>query len=411
MMFFRLILRELAAQKMRLALTTGAVAWGTIAITLLLAFGEGLEKQMIRGTRGLGEHIVIMGGGQTGRPHAGLPSGRRISLSMDDMYLMRAAFPEIESITAEYNTWGATVGYKGKDHSAPLSGTTPEFGAMRNHIPAPGGRWINALDEENKRRVAFVGDKLAKDVFGEKDPVGEMITIDGTPFTVIGVMQKKQQNNMYMGPDNNKLTIPASTFQAMFGPRYVRRIIYQLPDGMTSPELEPRVLAFFATRFRYDATDDRALWFWDVGENERTTRMVFMGVNGFMFFIGAMTLLISGVGIANIMYVAVRERTREIGTKMALGGERRHIIWQFLCEAMAIALSGGALGMLFSAVLIKGASYLPPEMFSDLFGQPEITWFWTILTVTILSLVGFFAGYFPARKAASVNPVEALRYE
>jgi putative ABC transport system permease protein len=411
MMFFRLILRELAAQKMRLALTTGAVAWGTVSITLLLAFGEGLERQMIRGTRGLGERIVIMGGGQTGRPHAGLPAGRRIALSMDDMHLMKASFPEITSITAEYNTWDATIGYGDRDYSAPLSGTTPEFGPMRNHIPVSGGRFINALDLELKRRVAFLGDKLAQDMFGSKDPVGERITIDGTPFTVIGVMQKKQQNNMYMGPDNNKLTIPSSTFQAMFGPRYVRRILYQMQEGLTSKDLEPRILAFFATRFHYHPEDDRALWFWDVGENERTTRMVFLGVQGFMFFIGAMTLLISGVGIANIMYVAVRERTREIGTKMALGGERKHIVWQFLVEALTIALAGGALGLLLCTGIIKATAYLPPESFSDLFGQPEITWFWTILTVVILALIGFFAGYFPARKAASVNPVEALRYE
>jgi putative ABC transport system permease protein len=148
-----------------------------------------------------------------------------------------------------------------------------------------------------------------------------------------------------------------------------------------------------------------------VGENERETRLVFLGVNGFMFFIGAMTLLISGVGIANIMYVAVRERTREIGTKMALGGERKHIIWHFLLEALTIALLGGTLGILACAGVIKGLSYLPPEAFSDMFGEPKITWFWTLLTVSILAVVGFFAGYFPARKAASVNPVEALRYE
>jgi putative ABC transport system permease protein len=411
MMFFRLILREFKAQKMRLALTTGAVIWGTISITLLLAFGEGLETQMVRATHGLGDHIVIMGGGQTSRPYAGLPPGRRIRLTMDDMHLMRQAFPEIKTITAEYNTWGAALGYGRADYSKLLSGVTPEFGAMRSHYPQAGGRFLNALDEKFKRRVVFMGDELAESVFGDRDPVGEVVTIDGVPFTVVGVMQKKQQNSMYSGPDNDKLTIPASTFEAMFGHRYVRRIIFKLHDGVDTEELEPRILAFFAGKFRYHPQDERPLWFWDVGENERVLRMVFLGINGFMFFIGAMTLLISGVGIANIMYVAVRERSREIGTKMALGGERKHIIVQFLVEALAIALCGGVLGILACVGVIRLLDLLPPEAFSDMFGRPEITWLWTLLTVVILTLIGFFAGYFPARKAASVNPVEALRYE
>jgi putative ABC transport system permease protein len=257
----------------------------------------------------------------------------------------------------------------------------------------------------------FLGDKLAISVFGSANPVGEIVTIDGKPFTVIGVMQKKQQNSMYSGPDNDKMTIPASTFQAMFGYRYVNRIIYKAKAGIETEKLEPRVTAFFAGKFRYDPKDERAIRFWDVGENERVMRMVFLGVNGFMFFIGAMTLLISGVGIANIMYVAVRERTREIGTKMALGGQRKHIIIQFLVEALGIALCGGALGLLACFGIIKLLALLPPEAFSDMFGVPRITWLWTLLTVVILTLIGFFSGYFPARRAASVNPVEALRYE
>jgi putative ABC transport system permease protein len=282
---------------------------------------------------------------------------------------------------------------------------------MRSHYPQAGGRFLNALDERYKRRVMFLGDKLAETVFGDRDPVGEIVTLDGTPFTVIGVMQKKQQNSMYSGPDDDKMTIPAATFQAMFGHRYVRRIIYKARDGIETESLEPRVTAFFATKFRYAPDDDRALWFWDVGENERILRMVFLGINGFMFFIGAMTLLISGVGIANIMYVAVRERTREIGTKMALGGERKHIVMGFLTEALTIALVGGALGILGSIAVIKGIGLLPPEAFAEMFGAPRITWLWTLLTVAILTLIGFFSGYFPARRAASVNPVEALRYE
>lgn len=411
MMFFRLILREFKAQKMRMALTTGAVIWGTVSITLLLAFGEGLERQMIKSTRGLGDHIIIMGGGSTTKPFEGLPPGRRIRLTMEDMEVMKVAFPEIKSITAEYNTWGASLGYNNKEYSKMVSGVTPSFGDMRSHFAQAGGRFLNDPDSKFKRRVVFLGDKLATTVFGPKDPVGEIVTIDGNPFVVVGVMQAKQQNSSYTGPDNDKMTIPATTYQAMFGNRYVRRIIYQVHDGIEPAELEPRVLAFFATKFRYAPDDERAVWFWDVGENEKILKMVFMGVNGFMFFIGAMTLLISGVGIANIMYVAVKERTREIGTKMALGAERKHIITQFLVEALTIALAGGALGILACMAIIKGLTLLPPEAFSDMFGVPRITWLWTGLTIFILTVIGFFSGYFPARKAASVNPVEALRYE
>jgi len=410
-MFFKLILRELKSQRMRLALTIAAVIWGTLSITILLAFGEGLKKQMVRATRGLGNHIVILYGGQTSIPHEGLPQGRRIRFTMEDMQTLRAAFPEIKSITAEYNYWNAPLGYNNKEYSKLCSGVTPSFGEMRSNFAQAGGRFINELDEKYKRRVMFIGDRLATSVFGDTDPVGQKVTFAGVPFTVIGVMRHKLQNSMYSGPDDDKVTIPASTFESMFGRRYVNRIIYQVQDGIRTKDLEGRITAFFSSKFRYDPTDERAVRFWDVAEQERITNMVFIGITGFMFFIGAMTLLISGVGIANIMYVAVRERTREIGTKIALGGERRHIIVQFLVESLTISLVGGALGILITVGIVKLVGMIPAEGAMEFLGKPQITWLWTMLTILILSLIGFFSGYFPARRAASINPVEALRYE
>jgi putative ABC transport system permease protein len=411
MMFFRLILREFKAQRMRMALTIGAVIWGTVAITLLLAFGEGLKKQMIKATRGLGNHIVILYGGQTTIPYQGLPQGRRIRFTMDDMELLRKAFPEIKSITAEYNAWSAALGYDGKEYSKLCSGVTPEFGPMRSQIAEAGGRFINEPDEKFKRRTMFVGDKLAKDIFGEENAVGKQVTFNGIPFTIVGVMRHKLQNSSYSGPDDDKVTIPASTYQTIFNDRYVQRLIYQVHDGVDTKALESRVTAYFSNKFRYDPKDKRAMRFWDVGEEERITNMVFIGITGFMFFIGAMTLLISGVGIANIMYVAVRERTREIGTKIALGGERKHIVIQFLTESLTISLVGGTLGIFLCMGIVRLMGMLPAEGSMELFGQPRITWIWTLSTVAILTIIGFFAGYFPARKAALVNPVEALRYE
>ncbi len=412
MLFLKLILREFKAQKLRMGLTILAITWGTISITLLMAFSVGLQNQMMKSTAGLGKGIVILWAGQTTKIFEGLPPGRNLHFRPEDVDLLKNMVTDIDLISGEYLRWGVTVEHGRNQINKLVSGVSPEFKVLRSHYAKMGGRFINKIDYQDKKRVAFLGVRVARELFDEGvDPVGEVIYLNNNPFTVIGVMVDKMQSSNYHGPDDNYIVIPATTFVMMFGDPYLDNIVYNVKDGVDSKDVETQLFHLFGGKYRFDPTDSHTLWFWDIGEQAEVEKKVFMGIKIFMWFIGGMTLLIAGVGVANIMYVAVRERTREIGTKIALGARKSHIIFQFMIEALAIAFMGGMIGILFSVIVCKIFQMIPMEDAMELLNRPEVNWPVALITVGTLSLIGFLAGLFPARKAASVNPVEALRYE
>jgi putative ABC transport system permease protein len=410
-LFLKLIVREFRAQKLRMALTILAITWGTIAITLLMAFSVGLERQMHKASAGMGQDIVVLWPGHTTMPFKGLPQGRRIMFRPEDQDLIKARVAGVDKISGEYMRWGVTLEYNKKQVNKLISGVYPEFGEMRAHHPQKGGRFVDPVDFENKRRVIFLGWKVAEELFGDKNPVGEMVMLNGIPFTVVGVMVRKMQDSSYHGPDEDYGVIPASTFVTIFGDPYFDNIIYTVKAGVDSKTVEQDLFRVFGAKYRFDPKDTYTLWFWDTIKQAEISRKVFAGINIFMWFIGGMTLVIAGVGVANIMYVAIRERTREIGTKMALGARKGNIILQFMTEAMFIALFGGFLGILISLAVTRLFWLIPMEGAMEFLGRPLVNWPVAIITVMTLSTIGFLAGFFPARRAASINPVEALRYE
>src|SRR5713226_10003447 len=186
--------RDLKAEKLRTFLTIFGIVWGTVAISLMLAFGTGLHRQMIKNTAGLGDRIVIAWPGLTSVPFEGLGKGRRIRIRDEDVTAASRAIPGLKAISGEFSQ-NLKIDYATKTISAAASGVSPEFGAMRNLIPAAGGRFLDPIDFVQQRRVVFLGDKLATDIFGEADPVGKIIRISQSPFLVIGVLQKKSQDS------------------------------------------------------------------------------------------------------------------------------------------------------------------------------------------------------------------------
>ncbi len=403
---------DLRTQKTRAFLTMFAITWGAIAVVLMLAFGKGVGDTMISGFVNAGDRILRVYGGETSKPFEGLSEGRRIRLRKEDKELLLRSIPEIDMASANYGRWGAALRVGRNKTNTFMEGVDPSFELMRRMFPVEGGRFLNPLDAHQKRRVVFLGDEIAAALFGAADPVGRQVDIDGLPFTVVGTMQKKLQTSMNNGPDARRAIIPASTFEAIYGYRYVDELILRPRDPSRSEALKAEVYEVLGRRYQFDPTDERALGVWDMIEMEKQSRRVFLGIQLFLGLVGLLTLFLAGVGVANIMYVTVRERTREFGVKRALGARKRHIKMQVIFEALLISLAGGAVGMLVSVGVVTLVAGLPKsEGAMEFLTNPVLSMPIMLGTVAVLAVIGLAAGYFPARRAASVDPVESLRFE
>lgn len=403
---------DLRTQKTRALLTIFAVGWGTLSIVLLLAFGEGLKKALVTAELGAGEQLFIIYGGNTTRPYQGLPSGRYNALREEDLQLLQDNIPEIDMVSASYGKWGTVLKAGSIQTTTMMEGVDPDFSVMRNMYPTSGGRFLNSLDVAERRRVAFLGDSIAHRLFPDTPAVGQTLFVDGVPFTVVGTMESKTQTSMNNGPDADRIIIPSSTMRTLYGRTNVSSLLVRPRDVLEAEYVKRRIYEVLGSRYQFDPDDEGALGIWDFIEGMRITRLIAGGIQIFLGVVGALTLLVAGIGLANVMYVVVRERTREIGIKRALGAQRRHIITQFVGEATLLALVGGLSGFAIASLIVVSVASLPDtNMAMTFITNPRLSWPIGLGTVGTLVAIGIIAGVLPARRAAQVDPVEALRYE
>jgi putative ABC transport system permease protein len=405
---------DLRTQRMRVLLTGIGIACGTFIVVVLLALGEGIKRAVMSEVLGSYDEAIVVYSGFASMPYRGLPSRRRISLTEDDVPALLAEVPDIETASAVFRRWGIRLTVEGgrTGEEAAVMGVDGSYALMRDMTPAPGGRFLNERDITERRRVVFLADSLARVLFPAGDALGNAVRLNNQPFTVIGIAPRRVQTGIESNDDHSLAVIPSTTYVAVYNQRAPSQIVLRARDPQDSEAAQAGVRRVLADRHRFDPADRSAIRVQDWAEDARMAWRILTGIQVFMGMVGGLTLLVAAVGVANIMYVAVKERTLEVGIKLALGARSRHIVAQFVFEAVLLSVTGGLAGLAGAAIAVAVMNGVDTENeVLQYLLKPVISWNIGIATVLILTIIGFMAGLFPARRAAALDPVESLRYE
>lgn len=404
--FFSEFFADLHAQKMRTFLTMFGIVWGTVTIIVLISFGLGFKKQAMINMHGMGENISVLFPNRTTKPYQGLGIGRGIRLTEEAAAVIAAKVRELETITPEYISMGIPVRFGNNITNPGITGVYPVYEDLRHVIPVEGGRFIDTVDVIERKRVVMLGDRVKSFLFGDKEALGRTVFIGETPFTVIGVMQAKGQNSSYYTRDQDRIFIPAPTYTAIFGSPYITDLVYKANDPSKTAEVEQGVREALGEKYGFDPEDKDAVFIWNTADFDRILQYITIGFTVFLGIIGSFTLGVAGLGVANIMFIVVRERTNEIGVKRAVGARRSTILLQFFAETFMIVGLGAAIGFIIGWGIVSAMQLIPVK---EYVGTPEISLPVVISTMSILAAIGLSAGMLPARRAASLDVVECLR--
>jgi len=397
----------------RSVLTMLGIAWGIATVVLLLAYGAGLESGVMMALRAFGTDVIYVFPGRTSQQAGGEKAGKLIRLRLEDAEAIQSTVPLIKAVSPEVSG-EYKLAYGSRSQSYEVSAVYPVFGRMR-HIEITEGRWLDDTDLVEHARVAVLGADVKQRLFSGRPAIGDSVRIGGISFEVIGILRKKVQDTDE--PDSLRVFIPFSTMSQLRDTQYLSMIAIESEAGGDHVQVVQQLRTRLGERLGFRPTDRRALPIWDVQEDLEEVGIITGSLKVLLGFIGALTLTIGGVGVMNIMLVSVMQRTREIGTQKSLGARRRHILIQFLAEALLITFAGGLLGMIFAFTITTALGPLP--LWSAIFGEEareadlylRIDWGTLIASTAILTVVGLAAGLWPAIRAARLDPVEALRYE
>ena len=409
---FKQTISALWDTKLRSFLTMFGIIWGISSVILLVGLGIGFGIDQRNHLRSIGTDIAICFGGKTALPSGGYAAGRNVTLTVEDAIAIQRGAPLIKNVSPELLRTVAQVS-RWNAASRAVRGVWPDYQQFRSlHLEQ--GRLMTDEDETNGARVVILGAESNRQLFPGKPSVGESMSIAGYPYTVIGVLASKQQNGSYgSGPDNSQLFVPFSAMERDFPPDdkndfrgIVNNIVVQPVSAKEHVAALREVRQILGDRHHFDPKDLDALWVWDTLEGAEFTDNIFRAMTIFFAAVALLTLALGGIGVMNIMLVAVSERTREIGVRKALGATAVDIRRQFLVESAIITLVSGALGLLFGIGIIVALRLLPLPEFLP---HPVISATAIISSLITLAAITVTAGTYPALRAANLTPIECLR--
>jgi putative ABC transport system permease protein len=398
------IFENLSRNRLRTGLTSLSVAWGIFMLVVLLGFGKGLENQVTYQFRDDAINSIWIYSGETSMPWAGLPVGRGIRFQNADYDRLRE-LPGVEYITSRFYLQGEfTISYKDQAGAYQVRSCHPDHRYLENTIITQ-GRFLNALDIARKRKVTVIGDLVADFLFQGEPPLGKEIIINGIPYQVVGVFEDTGGEG-----ERRKVYIPISTAQVAYGGgERVHQIMFTVGDATVeeTQALTEDVRALLAERHRFDPADPRAVRVRNNIESYQEVQQIFFFISTFIWIVGVGTVTAGIVGVSNIMLISVRERTREFGLRKALGATPASIVGLVLREAVMLTAVSGYIGLVAGVGLLAVVSAFSPE--NDYIRDPQVDLGVAFGATALLVLTGVVAGFFPARRAAAVNPIEALR--
>jgi len=395
------------SNKLRSILTGFAVAWGIFMLIVLLGSGTGLQHGVEYQFRDDAVNSIWVRSGQTSRPYKGLQPGRQIRYRNADYQEVVSRVEGVEYSSARFWVFGSQqVNYGTEWGSFSIRAVHPGH-AVLERTKVLHGRFINELDVRQYRKVAVIGELIREALFGDQPAVGEEIRISGISFLVVGVFDDDGNDR-----EREMIYLPISTAQRTFGGGdRIQQILYTTGDATLaqSETMVETTKTILAENHTYDPEDPRAAFVNNNVENFQRVLSMMNGIRLFVWVVGIGTLLAGVVGVSNIMLVAVRERTREIGVRKALGATPGSIVRLVLQEAILITAIAGYVGLLLGVVTLEGLSKALSGI--EFIREPQVDFGVAVSATVLLVLAGTIAGYFPARRAAAIRPIEALREE
>lgn len=402
------------AHKLRSFLTMFGVIWGIASVIVLVGLGRGFSKDQQDRMRTLGTDLAVIWGGRTSEQAGGYAAGREVKLDVGDAEAIKAECPRIAAVSPELRRSVSEVS-SFNQAARSVRGVWPEYQSFRS-INVGEGRLMNEDDEAHAQRVVLLGSEAASQLFPGQPAIGSQLMMNGLPYTVIGVLKKKRQNGSYgSGPDDGQLFVPYSSMARDFPPDrkgafpgWINNLVVSVRDPDEHEMAIGEVYRVLGARHHFEPTDKDALFIWNTMLGAKMVRRIFDVMTIFFGCVAVITLALGGIGVMNIMLVAVTERTREIGVRKALGATQSDILRQFFAESVVLTCFSGFLGFAAGLGFCWLLSAAPRPEFIP---APMVTMQAVIAALLTLGLITMTAGMYPARRAAEMTPVECLRSE